>query len=79
MKRGELYKEFEKKQKMFSLYRHIQRNWIPLTSQLKRIPQRRLLSEQKVERPDIFDKQSKPKERGQGKGPVSWVSFVKIY
>ena len=79
MKRGELYKEFEKKQKMFSLYRHIQRNWIPLTSQLKRIPQRRLLSEQKVERPDIFDKQSKPKERGQGKGPVSWVSFIKKY
>ena len=62
---------------MFSLYRHIQRNWIPLTSQLKRTPQRRLLSEQKVERPDIFDKQSKPKERGQGKGPVSWVSFIK--
>jgi len=61
---------------MFSLYRHIQRNWIPLTSQLKRIPQRRLLSEQKVERPDIFDKQSKPKERGQGKGPVSWVNLV---
>ena len=64
---------------MFSLYRHIQRNWIPLTSQLKRNPQRRLLSEQKVERPDIFDKQSKPKERGQGKGPVSWVSFTKNY
>ena len=64
---------------MFSLYRHIQRNWIPLNSQLKRIPQRRLLSEQKIERPDVFDKQSKPKERGQGKGPVSWVSFIKNF
>ena len=58
---------------MFSLYRHIPRNWVPLTSQLKRIPQRRFLSEQKFERPEILDRQNKAKRPGEGKGPVSWV------
>jgi len=61
---------------MFSLYRHIPRNWVPLTSQLKRIPQRRFLSEQKFERPEVLDRQNKAKRPGEGKGPVSWVNLM---
>jgi len=61
---------------MFSLYTRIPRNWIPLTSYLKRrIPQQRFLSEQKLDRPKGLD-QARPKAPGEGRGPVSWVNLV---
>jgi len=61
---------------MFSLYTRIPRNWIPLTSYIKRrIPQQRFLSEQKLDRPKGFD-QARPKAPGEGRGPVSWVNLV---
>jgi len=62
---------------MYSLCRQIHRNWIPLTSHLKRrIPQQRLLSDEKLSRPEEFDRQIKPNKPGEARGPVSWVNLV---
>jgi len=61
---------------MYSLSTRICRNWIPLTSYLKRrLPQQRFLSEQKLERPEAFSK-NRPNAPGEGRGPVSWVNLV---
>jgi len=61
---------------MYSPLTRIPRNWIPLTSYLKRrIPQQRFLSEQKIPRPEAFD-HGRPNNPGEGRGPVSWVNLV---
>ena len=64
---------------MYSPLTRIPRNWIPLTSYLKRrIPQQRFLSEQKIPRPEAFD-HGRPNNPGEGRGPVSWVRFFCNY
>jgi len=67
---------------MFSvLSRRFPRNWIPLPSQYSKriVPQhKRFLSEKKLPRPDIFDKQNKVQtdSNASSRGPVTWLNAV---
>merc|ERR1712241_1395962 len=65
----------QKKKEMFSvLSRRFPRNWITLPSQYSK----RFLSEKKLPRPDIFDKQNKVQtdSNASSRGPVTWLNAV---